>query len=340
MTAVIRRSFGALCVMLAVLVPGVASAQSGFPIPQIQIGPRGITITAMPGVTPVFQLPGTFAAPVEPAPIVEPAIEPAPSPFEVLEAPPEEAMAPLPAGTGRTVGVFVGISDYASQNDLELCASDAARVQQAFVGAGIMAPMDTVVLTDHQATRGAVTSAIDRLTRQLGEGDMLVFFFSGHGNHVPDQDRDELDGLDETIVLYDGAMTDDELGALLAEGPQRELVALDSCYSGGFQRDIARLSDSAGFYASREDQLSYVAEEHQAGGYLSYYLASSVAQSQGRPLSMRALQHDLASGFAASETAGRQDLTVGVSRGVSLETVLFTRDTADARLASYVRPAS
>lgn len=337
MNAVNRRSLGALFVTLAMLAPGAASAQ--LPIPQIQIGPRGITITAMPGVTPIFQLPGAFepmeeqpapaeqAAPFEPPSFEPPAFEPA-----------EEA----PLGTGRTVGVFVGISDYPSQSDLDFCASDAARVQQAFVSAGIMAPADTVVLTDHRATRAAVTGAIDRLTRQLGRGDMLVFFFSGHGNRVADQDGDELDGLDETIVLYDGAMSDDELAALLAQGPQRELVALDSCYSGGFQRDIARLPDSAGLYASREDQLSYVASEHQAGGYLSHYLAGAVAQSQGRPLSMGELHGELASGFASSQTAGRQDLTIGVSREVSYQTVLFARDAADPRLAStrYVSPAS
>lgn len=334
MNAVIGRSLGVLFVTLGMLAPGAASAQ--LPMPRIQVGPSGITITAMPGVTPIFQLPGTFGpmqeqpAPIEQAaPFEPPSFEP-PS----FEPPSFEAAEEAPLGTGRTVGVFVGISDYPTQSDLEYCASDAARVQQAFVNAGIMAPADTVVLTDHRATRAAVTSAIDRLTRQLGRGDMLVFFFSGHGNRVSDQDGDELDGLDETIALYDGAMSDDELAALLAQGPQRELVALDSCYSGGFQRDIARLSDSAGLYASREDQLSYVASEHQAGGYLSHYLAGAIAGSQGRPLSMGELHGQLASGFADSQTAGRQDLTIGVSREVSYQTVLFARDAAaDSRLA-------
>src|SRR5690606_2382589 len=99
-------------------------------------------------------------------------------------------------------------------------------------------------------------------------------------------------------------------------------------------RDIARLSDSAGFYASREDQLSYVASEHQAGGYLSYHFAESVARSQGRPMSMWQLQSDLSDGFARSGTAGRQDLTVGMSRGVNHHTVLFSRDAPPAQVAS------
>jgi uncharacterized caspase-like protein len=197
-----------------------------------------------------------------------------------------------------------------------------------------MDPMDTVVLTDRHATRVAVSNALDRLMRRIGPNDTLVFFFSGHGNQIRDNDRDEADGTDETIALYDGAVTDDELTQLLGQGQQRELVALDSCHSGGFARDIGRLSDSVGFYASQENQLSYVAPEHQAGGYLSYHFAESIARSQGRPLAMWEIQRDLTEGFRRSNTAGRQDLAVGVSRGVNAQTVLFQRDQENLQVAS------
>lgn len=336
----VRRWFGAVLVMLAVLAPQAANAQDvfGIPMPRIQAGPNSITITPMPGVLPAIRVPGNFGE-LAPIPGEEPSATPPYAIPEPAEPPPfaipSEEPPVAPSGSSRTVGVFVGISDYPSNNDLEFCASDAMRVQQAFVNAGVIAPMDTVVLTDRQATRVAVANAVERLARQLSPGDTLVFFFSGHGNRVPDQNGDELDGQDETIVLTDGAITDDELTQLLAAGHQRELVALDSCYSGGFARDVARLNDSAGFYASREDQLSYVASEHQAGGYLSYHFAEAVARSQGRPMSMWELQRDLSDGFARSQTAGRQDLTVGMSRDVNHHTVLFSRDSeAPAQLAS------
>lgn len=341
----IRRWFGGALVVLAVLAPTAANAQDvfGIPMPRIQQGPNGITIIPMPGVLPAVRVPGNFGqlgpipgdAPSAPPPFgapLEPSAPAAPPPFA---APEEPALPPPSAGTGRTMGIFVGISDYPSASDLPYCASDAQRVQQAFVSAGVMSAADTVVLTDGQATRAAVANAVEHLSRRLGPGDTLVFFFSGHGNRVPDQNGDELDGLDETIVLADGSITDDELTQILASGRQRAFVALDSCYSGGFARDLARLADSAGFYASREDQLSYVASEHQAGGYLSYHLAEAVTRSQGRPMSTWDLQRELGDGFARSQTQGRQDLTVSVSRSVNLHTVLLSRQTqAPAQLAS------
>lgn len=337
----VRRGFGALWVLAAVLAPGAASAQDlfgGLPMPRIEQGPRGITITTFPGVIPTIEiptaLPGSRPMPMPfpgaPAPTAPPFAGVEPAPFPVPGATVE-----APTGSGRVVGVFVGITEYASASDLPYCASDAIRVQQSFVEAGVMDPLDSVVLTDRQASRAAVVSAIDRMSRRLDPGDTLVFFFSGHGSQVSDRDGDELDGQDETIELADGAITDDELVQLLSAAQHRAFVALDSCYSGGFARDVGRLSDSVGFYASREDQVSYVAGEHQAGGYLSYHLAQEVARSQGRPLSTAQLHQGIAQGFQRSGAASRQELTVSTSRGVGEQTVLFTRDASpDVHVAS------
>lgn len=358
MTNSIRRVFGAVCVVAALLVPGAASAQTpsgpfGLPMPRVEQGPGGITIIPMPGVLPAItipqqQLPGARPMPVPtPFPGVTPVPVPtAPAPFPTAPAPlPGVDPAPwpttpgAPSTGGRVVGVFVGITDYVTASDLPFCASDAARVQQAFVQAGVMDPMDSIVLTDHRATRAAVANALETMSRRLGPGDTLVFFFSGHGGQVADHDRDEADGQDETIELADGAITDDELTQILSAGQHRSFVALDSCHSGGFARDVGRLADSVGFYASREDQLSYVADELSAGGYLSYYLADVIARSQGRPLSTWELQQGIAQGFQQSGAASRQELTVGTSRSVHPQTVLFTRDAQPSyQVASNTMP--
>jgi len=357
-TALIRK----LSVVLfagALLFAGNASAQDsifGFPVPRVESGPNSsVTITIAPGVLPPITVPSPrlprinqppAARPPAPTPWVSPAAPaarpPAPTPWVSPAAPTQPAPPPFavpnpaPAPTdgtataptlgqagGRIYGVFVGISDYSGSNDLPFCADDAERVQRAFLNAGLLQAQDSVVLTDGAATRSNVANALERFNRMAGPNDTLVFFFSGHGNQVPDQDGDEADGTDETIVLTDGSLTDDDLRNILQPGPARDFVALDSCYSGGFARDLARLQNSVGFYASREDQLSYVASEFQAGGYLSYYLAQNVTRMGGRAIPMWELQRDLHADFEESGASPQQELTVGVSRNVNTRTVLF-----------------
>lgn len=348
---------GVLAAMFLASAPAAVEAQQahalqGTPIaiPQIQRDANGITVS-VPGLLPAIRVPNGMAdrLPIPAGPVRPQAVAPAPMPAPWPAAPavpPAAAVPPsLPAAAapgpaaapdapleapsgeaGRTYGVFVGISDYPSQNDLQYCADDAIRVQQAFVNAGILSPLDSVVLRDRQATRTAVASSIERFARRMGPNDTLVFFFSGHGNRVADRNGDERDGQDETIVLADGPVLDDELAQILAPTAGRAIAALDSCYSGGFQQDLARLPNTAGLYASREDQVSYVANRHEAGGYLSYHLAEVVSRSQGRPMTLGMLHRDLSDGFARSGTAGRQDLTLGVSRSVNYRSVLFQRD--------------
>lgn len=82
------------------------------------------------------------------------------------------------------------------------------------------------------------------LRDQTRPGDVAFFHFSGHGQRVPDNGNDELDGYDETLVPIDYVSTsdasknirDDEIGVLLSElsakEPSTVLVSIDSCYSG------------------------------------------------------------------------------------------------------------
>ncbi|MGH9901262.1 MAG: caspase family protein, partial [Pyrinomonadaceae bacterium] len=74
---------------------------------------------------------------------------------------------------------------------------------------------------------------------------LLVFLFSGHGSRVPDQDDDENDPWDETIVPYDSRtakgfdIRDDEIDDLFAELGQYSsnvTFIFDSCHSGTASR--------------------------------------------------------------------------------------------------------
>jgi len=180
------------------------------------------------------------------------------------------------AGGGpRVFGVFAGISDYpGGTNDLPECANDARKLAETLEHQGIVTPERRVLLTDGQATRSAIQGALRRASRELGPDDVLVFFWSGHGNRTRgSHDPREIDGMDESIVLYDGELLDDELGQLFDALHSRvAIVALDSCYSGGFAKDVVTRPGVVGLFSSEEDVLSSVAGQFQAGGYLSYFL--------------------------------------------------------------------
>lgn len=114
---------------------------------------------------------------------------------------------------------------------------------------------DVRCLFDAEATKANVLSAFRshliegvRGGRPMGEEDVALFYFSGHGQQIPDDvDRDEVDGFDEALVPFDhrgsrdhqGHIRDDELRALVAEVEAKTrsfAVILDSCHSGSATR--------------------------------------------------------------------------------------------------------
>lgn len=119
---------------------------------------------------------------------------------------------------------------------LQACEADAkdmARIasEKDFEGTTILTP---------KATADAVKSAISDAAGKLEKGDILFLTYSGHGGQVPDTNGDEAaDTKDETWVLYDRQLVDDEIYDLysqFAEGT-RIFVLSDSCHSGTVTRD-------------------------------------------------------------------------------------------------------
>ena len=75
---------------------------------------------------------------------------------------------------------------------------------------------------------------------------VCLFFFSGHGSRIPDEDGDEgkKDRYDEVICPYDttaeigNVISDDELGDWLSACSGNVVVILDTCMSGGFVKGV------------------------------------------------------------------------------------------------------
>jgi metacaspase-1 len=96
-------------------------------------------------------------------------------------------------------------------------------------------------LLTKEATAEAVLSAIEGVAGELGQGDLFLCTYSGHGGQVPDRNgEDEEDRSDETWVAYDRQIVDDELYDLWGRFAQgvRIFVLSDSCHSGTVTRDI------------------------------------------------------------------------------------------------------
>jgi len=176
-------------------------------------------------------------------------------------------------GGPRVIALLVGVSQYGGRtNNLPNTDDDARRLFESLRGEGLLHPASRLLLNE-RATRKGLENAFAQAAAAAGPNDLFLFFFSGHGDQVDvPVSAAELDGRQETIELFDGAVTDAELGDLFARVRARmSLVVLDSCYSGGFRNLIAR-PNVMGLFSSEEDLTSLVASRHKAGGFLAYFL--------------------------------------------------------------------
>jgi hypothetical protein len=149
----------------------------------------------------------------------------------------------------QAISIHVGLNEvdpkhYQGWNgELVACEFDANDMEELARGRGFK----TQKLLTKAATAKAVTSGLKAAADELDDGDMLVLTYSGHGGQVPDANGDEQDRMDETWVLYDRQLVDDELYALLGKLKPGVRVAIfsDSCHSGTVARDMVDLIGAA-----------------------------------------------------------------------------------------------
>lgn len=113
---------------------------------------------------------------------------------------------------------------------------------------------DAIKVLEHEsASKANVYSAVESwLINGVGPDDRVLFYFSGHGSQIPDENHDEKDQFDEVLLLYDvalkqqgrhqtltGVLLDDDFNAMLARMPSHNiLVLLDACHSGSATRSL------------------------------------------------------------------------------------------------------
>jgi hypothetical protein len=169
----------------------------------------------------------------------------------------------MPKGISLHIGLnSVDKTHYGSwDGKLNACEADAKDMAALAKTAGF----STKTLLTKKGGAEAVIGEISKAAASLKPGDIFFMTYSGHGGQVPDTNGDETeDGKDETWVLYDREMVDDELYALLGgfQTGVRIFVLSDSCHSGSVVRlapmyralpDIAEQPAPTGFRAMPEE---------------------------------------------------------------------------------------
>jgi len=162
--------------------------------------------------------------------------------------------------------VVVGIADYeGSEYDLWHADEDAKEMASALINNYGFDNGNIKLLLNRKATCGAIISAIDWLIQNEDAESTVVFFFSGHGFRVADNedwDSDtETDGQDEGIVSYDFYGLPDGFLQQQLSGLESHKVALcfGSCHSGGMFDDASDLQGENRVIASacRADEYAW-----------------------------------------------------------------------------------
>lgn len=181
-------------------------------------------------------------------------------------------------GGARVFAVMVGVSDYGgAQSNLDFTDEDARKLAETLRADGSLNDA-SIVLTNAEATVAGVRRAFARVAAEAGPQDTFLFFFSGHGDQSEVAVSGlEPDGKSEAIVLRDGEISDTEMARLFGSLRTRlSLLVIDSCFSGGFARNVVDRPGVMGLFSSEEDLTSAVADKFQAGGYLSHFLRTGM----------------------------------------------------------------
>lgn len=142
----------------------------------------------------------------------------------------------MPYGKSIHIGLnFVDPDAYGGwDGQLNGCVNDANGLQAVADSLGY----ESTLITDQDGTSYRVLQELSDAAEELSGGDILWISYSGHGGQVDDANSDEADAKDETWVLYDREVVDDELYAMWSqfEAGVRILVTSDSCHSGTVAR--------------------------------------------------------------------------------------------------------
>lgn len=194
-------------------------------------------------------------------------------------------------------------------------ANDVPLIKNALINQQF-AEQDIHILLDSQATKKGIVTAMDDLIAGVKNGDVVVIHFSTHGEQIEDDNGDEMDGYDETIVPYGAVysfdpkqfekasadyLRDDLFGDKITQlrnklGKNGDvLVIIDACHSGSGTRGIENAKIRGGMLPMVSDHFNKnnVGKVDEAGVF---------KENAGTKLNQDAATYVLISGAQAKES--------------------------------------
>jgi len=136
--------------------------------------------------------------------------------------------------SGKSWAVLVGVNHYENGNipSLRVCVSDATGIQQYLTQGYQGAKLLTDATRDQLPTRANILGELSVVSQAAEEGDLLLFYFSGHG--VAENGESYLLPRDTNIAaLKHTAISMREVRELMDISAARaKVIILDACHSG------------------------------------------------------------------------------------------------------------
>jgi hypothetical protein len=185
------------------------------------------------------------------------------------------------AARGEDRALLIGVGRYAQFEEKLNGVSLDISMMREFVHLMGFKSHEIKVLEHEQASTARVYDAVENwLIEGAGPDDRVLFYFSGHGSQIPDENNDEDDQFDEVLLLYDtvfaekrgrqtltGVLLDDHLNHMLARMKSRNiLVILDACHSGSATKRMQLSSRSFQTGQAKVKYFYYSPSLEAAGG--------------------------------------------------------------------------
>ena len=132
--------------------------------------------------------------------------------------------------------LLIGINYIGTSNELFGCINDTNSINSLISNCNFK---NICILTDNtekKPDRNNILSEFKNLLINSQSGDVLLFFYSGHGSYILDKNNNEKTGYDQLIIPCDlKSILDDELKSIIQTNLKKDvtLIALfDCCFSG------------------------------------------------------------------------------------------------------------